>query len=128
MSATPETITLVYDGDCPFCRATAHMYRLKQAVGSLSIINAREAFGSPLMNDIQRRGLDLNEGVVVHFGSKLYHGAEALHVLALMGSQTGWLNKLNVSMFRNRATARLYYPFLKGVRNFFLWLLGKKPI
>ncbi|HVZ29061.1 MAG TPA: DCC1-like thiol-disulfide oxidoreductase family protein [Asticcacaulis sp.] len=128
MTETPESIILVYDGDCPFCSATAHMYRLKQAVGALSIVNAREAFGTPLMTEIQKRGMDLNEGVVVRFGSKLYHGAEALHVLALLGSETGWLNKLNVSLFRNRATARLYYPFLKGIRNFFLWLLGKKPI
>lgn len=129
MSNSPAAaLWLVYDGDCPFCAATAHMYRLKQAVGALHIVNAREAGDTPLMRDIATQGLDLNQGIVAQFNGKLYHGVDALHLLALLGSERGWLNRLNVTLFRNRATVAFAYPFLKFVRNSALTLLGRKPI
>ena len=129
MSNSPAAaLSLVYDGDCPFCAATARMYRLKQAVGTLHIVNAREAGDTPLMREIGTRGLDLNQGIVAQFNGKLYHGAEALHLLALLGSERGWLNRLNVALFRNRATVIFAYPFLKAIRRAALGLLGRKPI
>ena len=52
MSNPPATLWLVYDGDCPFCSATARMYRLKKSVGDLHVINAREASGTEIMLEI----------------------------------------------------------------------------
>jgi predicted DCC family thiol-disulfide oxidoreductase YuxK len=121
-------IWLVYDGDCPFCSASARTVRIKQAVGQLHILNAREADGHPLMDEIKARALDLNQGIVVKLGEDLYHGADALHLLAMIGSEHGWLNRLNVSLFRNRAVVRFAYPVLKGLRGASLKLLGKTPI
>ena len=123
-----EPVVLVYDGDCPFCSAAAHMVRIKQAVGALQIINAREAKDSAVMRAIAARGLDLNEGIVVSFEGRLYHGRDALHLLAMIGSKSGWMNRLNVALFRNRTTVRVAYPLMKTIRNTTLRLLGKRPI
>lgn len=124
----PDEIWLVYDGDCPFCSASARMVRIKQAVGRLHILNAREAADHPLMSEIAAQQLDLNQGIVVRFQDRLYHGRDALLLLALIGSETGWLNRLNVALFRNKRTVDFAYPFLRGVRNLALKTLGKKPI
>jgi predicted DCC family thiol-disulfide oxidoreductase YuxK len=123
-----DTIWLVYDGDCPFCSASAQTVRVKQAVGNLRILNAREAQGHPLMDEIRAQALDLNQGIVVKFAGQLYHGAEALHLLAMIGSEQGWLNRLNVRLFRNRSVVRFAYPVLKAMRGASLTLLGKTPI
>ena len=134
MSNSPEEsgpddgLWLVYDGDCPFCTAGARMYRLRQSVGELHIVNGRDIAGSELMTAIEARGFDLNTGIVARFEGRLYHGRDALHLLAMLGSDRGWLNRLNVALFRNRTTVTLAYPVMVGLRNLMLRLRGKKPI
>ena len=134
MSNSPEEsgpddgLWLVYDGDCPFCTAGARMYRLRQSVGELHIVNGRDIAGSELMAAIVARGFDLNTGIVARFEGRLYHGKDALHLLAMLGSDTGWLNRLNVALFRNRATVVVAYPAMVAARNGLLWLRGKKPL
>ena len=123
-----DDIWLVYDGDCPFCATAAKMYRIKQAVGALHIVDAREAAGTPLMNEIAARGFNLNQGIAVKLSGQLYHGVDALNLLAMIGSSHGWLNRLNVTLFRSKAVTRFCYPAMKAVRNMALWCLGKKPI
>ena len=51
-----------------------------------------------------------------------------MHLLALIGSETGWLNRLNVALFRHRKTVDFAYPFMKGVRDLTLKALGRTPI
>jgi predicted DCC family thiol-disulfide oxidoreductase YuxK len=128
MSNPPATLWLVYDGDCPFCSATARMYRLKKSVGDLHVVNAREASDTELMQDIRAAKLDLNEGIVARFNGRLYHGPDALHLLAMLGSENDWLNRLNVSLFQNRQTVRFAYPAMKFLRNSVLRLMGRRPI
>lgn len=128
MSNPPATLWLVYDGDCPFCSATAQMYRLKKSVGTLQVVNAREAGDTDIMREIAAAQLDLNEGIVARFNGRLYHGAEALHLLAMLGSDNDWLNRLNVALFRNPRAVRLAYPAMKFARNTVLKLMGRTPI
>ena len=104
------------------------MVRIRQAVGDLRIINARDHLDSDVMRAITEQKLDLNQGIVVSFEDRLYHGPDAVHLLAMIGSEHGWMNRLNTALFRNPATVRFAYPIMKGVRNTALWLLGKKPI
>ena len=126
--ATTPAVWLIYDGDCPFCAAAAQMVRIKQAAGALHILNARDAAGHPLITEIAAADMDLNAGIVVKLEDHLYHGAEALNLLALIGSDTGWLNRLNIALFRNRATVDMAYPLLRAVRNLMLRVRGKQPI
>ena len=48
--------------------------------------------------------------------------------MALLGSDNDWLNRLNVSLFRNRATVTVAYPAMKFLRNTVLKMMGRKPI
>lgn len=127
MSEPQTPVYLVYDGDCPFCSAVAHMARIRKAVGQLHILNARETT-DPVMDDIRDRGFDLNQGIVVKLQDRFYHGEDALHLLAMIGSKSGLLNRLNVALFRNRRTVRILYPFMKSIRGLSLRLLGRQPI
>ena len=128
MSNSSSALWLVYDGDCPFCTAGARMYRLRQSVGDLHVVNGRDIAGTDLMQAIEAAGFDLNTGIVARFEGRLYHGKDALHLLAMLGSDKGWLNRLNVALFRNRTTVTVAYPVLVGLRNLMLRLRGKKPI
>lgn len=111
-------IWLVYDGECPLCSATAKAIKIRQSVGSLHIINARESH--PILQEIQAAKLNLDEGMVVKYNGVLYHGADAQHILALIGSDNDWLNRMNVLIFRNPLRAKLIYPFLRMMRNLLL--------
>ncbi len=128
MSNSPPSLWLVYDGDCPFCTAGAKMYRLRQSVGELHIVNGREIAGTDLMADIERHGFDLNTGIVARFEGRLYHGRDALHLLAILGAETGWLNRLNTILFRHRTVVAAAYPVMVAVRNAVLRLGGKARI
>ncbi len=80
------------------------------------------------MTEIAAQNLDLNQGIVVKFEGRLYHGKDALHLLALIGSESGWLNRLNVALFRNKGMVDMAYPVLKGMRNLALKVLGRPAL
>ena len=117
---------LIYDGECPFCSAYVKFMRLKQSVGPVRLIDARE--GGPEVDSVRAQGLDLNEGMVFHYGGRFYHGADALNILALLSGGRSWFNKLNARLFRSPTVSRVAYPFLRGGRNTVLRLLGRKQL
>ena len=59
---------IVYDGDCPFCSRYVQMVRLREAVGPVRLVNARE--GGPLVEEARRAGFDLDAGMVLKMGGK----------------------------------------------------------
>jgi predicted DCC family thiol-disulfide oxidoreductase YuxK len=119
-------LTLVYDGDCPLCSAYVTRMRLRQIAGRLDLLDARQQ--PALVQRLERRGYRLDEGMLVIVGDQYYHGAAAVHVLALMSSRSGWLNRLNYSLFRSSLLASVLYPLLVAGRRALLWLLGRKPL
>ena len=126
MNSPPASIQLIYDGDCPMCRTLGKTIKIREAVGRLEIINARESH--PILEDIQKKGLDLDEGIVVHYQNKFYHGADALHLLALLSSNYSWFNRLNAFLFRSAFFSKLSYPILKNIRNALLCYKGISKI
>jgi predicted DCC family thiol-disulfide oxidoreductase YuxK len=126
--AEDDTLWLVYDGDCPLCRASAMAVRVKKAAGALMTLDARHAEGHELMDAIAAQNLDLNQGIVVRYHGQLYHGVEALHLLALMGSQNDIFNRFNAWFFKSKARVHFFYPVLKAGRRLSLKLLGKDLI
>lgn len=117
---------LIYDGECPFCSAYVKFMRLKQSVGPMRLIDARE--GGPEVELVRKQGMDLNEGMVFHYGSRFYHGADALNILAVLSSGNSLFNKINGRLFRSPAFSRVAYPFLRAGRNTALKLLGRKQL
>lgn len=119
-------ILLVYDGECPVCDNYVSMVRVRDTVGILKLVNARES--SDVMQEITRQGMDIDQGMVLKVGDVLYYGADAMHALSLMGSPSGVFNRLNHWMFRSQRRARLLYPLLRGCRNLLLKILRKTKI
>lgn len=118
----------VYDGDCPICSIAAHALRIRQAVGSLYLLNARDNASHPLLQEIQLKGLDLDEGMVIKYHNSYYHGADALHIMAMLGTNQGWFNRMNALLFKSTTVSKLLYPSMRSTRNLLLKIKGVKQI
>lgn len=122
----PREILLVYDRQCPACELYCNLVRIRESVGRLVLVDARE--GGAIMDEITARGLDIDQGMVVKVGDELYYGADAIHVLALMGTRQGLFNRLAYWSFRSKTVARALYPVLRACRNLLLKLLGRTRV
>lgn len=124
----PDELALIYDRECPVCTAYSCSVGVdeSQAAG-VSRINARDA-DNELVRQAKEAGLDLDDGMVVVHQGKLYHGADALNIMARLAPNRGFGNRLNKLLFGNPTVARLSYPILRAGRNSLLKLLGRKKI
>jgi predicted DCC family thiol-disulfide oxidoreductase YuxK len=133
-SSTPSTkpsqdgVWFVYDGDCPICRMAAQAFQIKKAVGHLHRVNARDDHTHPLLQEVREQGFNLDDGMVLKYQARSYHGQDALHMMALLGSGQGWFNRTNAFLFRSKTIARVCYPAMRAVRNTLLRLKGVSKI
>lgn len=127
LSGNGREIWIVYDGLCPFCSRYVLMYRIRQLVKEVHLINARDS-DDPLVRELSERGFDLNEGMAVKWNGQFYYGADCLHVLALLGSECSIFNRLNRWIFSRRRLARVLYPVLVSCRKLTLRILGRPAI
>lgn len=123
---TRAEILLVYDRECPVCNAYCQIVRIRESVGDLKIVNAREQ--SEVLDEITDRGLDIDQGMVLKMGDELYYGSDAIHMLALIGTRSGVFNRLNYWAFRSKSVSSVLYPALRFFRNLLLKILGKSKI
>lgn len=121
-----QEILLIYDKECPVCDNYAQAVRIRQSIGYLRTINARE--DSRAMKEVTGKGLDIDQGIVLKVGDELYYGSDAIHALALMGSRSGVFNRMNYWMFRSKKVSAVLYPVLRFFRNCLLKILGKSKI
>jgi predicted DCC family thiol-disulfide oxidoreductase YuxK len=121
----PE-ILLIYDKECPACNAYCQIVRIRESVGDLKIIDAREK--SDVLDEITDRGLDIDQGMVLKMGDQLYYGSNAIHALALISSRSGIFNRFNYWMFKSKLISSWLYPMLRFCRNLLLKILGKTKI
>ena len=119
-------ILVVYDKECPVCDAYCHAVRIPEAVGELRLVNAREDMA--VMEDITRRGLDIDQGMVVKADGFLYYGADAIHALARMSSSGGLFGGMNRWFFASKRRSKLLYPVFRSARNLLLKVLRKTKI
>lgn len=124
-SQAARGVTVVYDGECPFCSRYVAMLRLRDAFGAVSLVDARGDEGAAR----EARALfDLDEGMAARIGGRWYHGAECMNVLALASGPSTLLNRLSASVFSSPRRAAVLYPFLRTGRNAVLMLLGRRKI
>ena len=123
---SPDETTLIYDGECPVCIAYSDSVDTDSSQGALRRINARD--DHELVRQATEEGLDLDEGMVVVHQGKLYHGADALHIMATLAPRSGVRNRINRLLFGSRTVSRAAYPVLRGGRNTLLRLLGRSKI
>ncbi len=121
-----ESITIIYDGQCPFCSRYMHRVRLQKNVGKVDLVDARTQ--PELSAELLQKGYNLDTGMLVMFNNQHYYGADAIHFLALMGSQNNLFNTLNRQIFRHQYLAKVLYPLLKAVRVITLKVLNRGAI
>ncbi len=121
-----EVLTVIYDGECPFCSNYVRLYRLRQLVGQVRLVDARG--NDPVLARVHAARLDLDEGMAVLWQGRTYHGTEALHMLALLGSESGAFNRANRWLFSRPWLGRRLYPWMVAGRKLTLRLLGRKLI
>ena len=124
----PETkdILLVYDKECPACNYYCNLARIRESVGNLVLVDARER--SPVMDEITAAGLDIDQGMVLKVGSELYYGSDAIHTLALLSTRAGIFNRIAYWCFRSKGVSTVLYPLLRACRNLLLKILGRSKI
>jgi len=121
-----EPIILVYDKQCPACDHYCKVIRIRETVGELKIINARDA--SLVVDEITALGMDMDQGMVLKMGGVFYYGSDAIHALALISSRSGVLNKINYWVFKSSHLSKVLYPVMRFLRNTLLKILGKTKI
>ncbi|MEQ1704739.1 MAG: DCC1-like thiol-disulfide oxidoreductase family protein [Rickettsiales bacterium] len=123
-----EDVWFVYDGQCPLCMMGATHFKVREAIGALHLLDARKQPDHPLMQEINRLGLNLDEGMVIKFKNTCYQGADALHIMAMLGTDSGWFNRINACMFRSKTLSALFYPAFRSARNLLLKLRSVEKI
>jgi predicted DCC family thiol-disulfide oxidoreductase YuxK len=121
-----QGIKIIYDGECPFCSAYVRMVRLKQAVGNVALINARER--PDLVAELRKEGIDIDQTMVVDYGGVRHTGPRAIELLSLLSSNAGLLNRLSARILNDERRARFFYPILRCGRNLALRALGRRKI
>lgn len=121
-----EEILLVYDRECPACNSYCQVVNIRESVGNLRIVDARE--NSEVLQEISAQGLDIDQGMVLKMGEQFYYGSDAIHTLALIGSRSDIFNRLNYWVFKSKRISSIVYPILKFFRNILLKILRKKRI
>ena len=84
---------IVYDGHCPFCSRFVAWQRLRENVGLVRLEDARN--GGAVAKALWAAGYDLNEGMVLIWNGRIYHGDDCVHRLALLSSRSGLFNRIN---------------------------------
>lgn len=121
-----KQITILYDGECPVCSAYSKYVALKELGAELVLQNARDK--TDLVCEANRRGLVLDEGMIVVVGDNWYHGAQAMHVLAAISAKNTAFGKVNYLIFRSKILAHLLYPLLKLGRSILLLIIQKEKM
>lgn len=119
-------IFLVYDKECPACDLYCKLVRIRESIGNLILVDARNP--SSFMDEITAAGLDIDQGMVLIVGDRMYYGADAIHTLSIMGTRSGVFNRLAYWCFKSRAASRIVYPLLRSCRNLLLKILRKTKI
>jgi predicted DCC family thiol-disulfide oxidoreductase YuxK len=117
---------LVYDGECPVCSSYVRYVRIKESAGQLLLVNGRD--GGPWVERVKQAKLDLDEGMVLFYGGRVYHGADCIHMLAMLSSSLGPFNRLNAVVFRSATASKILYPVLRAGRNLLLRLLHRPKL
>ncbi|MCP9932150.1 DUF393 domain-containing protein [Cyanobium sp. AMD-g] len=117
-----QTLVLVYDGGCPFCRHFALSSELRSGIANLRIVDGRA--DRDLRRDLRARGLPLAKGAVLLQAQRAWHGADAVRHLCGLMHPSDPLLRLLVPLFSDPSRSERLYPLLLGARRLALALKG----
>ena len=116
------TLTLVYDGGCPFCSSFAQRAELQGGLPELEIRDGRADHA--LRADLSGRGYRLANGAMLLEGDRIWHGSAAIAELNRRMNPSDALLQLLQQLFRNDGRAHRLYPALLLARRLALAVQG----
>jgi len=117
------TLTLVYDGGCPFCSSFAQRAELQGGLPDLKIRDGRADHA--LRADLAGRGYRLANGAMLLEGDRIWHGSAAIAELNRRMNPSDALLQLLQQVFRNEGRAHQLYPALLLARRLALAAQGR---
>ena len=120
------SIKIYYDGECPFCSRYVKLLRLRQSASDVGITNLRD--DANLRQELNQRGFDLDQGMVVEIDDRRIGGADAANALAMMSTPSDMFNRINRLVFSRPALSALFYPVLRSGRWMTLFMMGRQSI
>lgn len=121
-----QSVYLIYDKECPVCDNYCSMINIKQSIGELILVDAREE--SDWLEQTTLKGLDIDQGMVLIIKDTYYYGSDAINALALISSENGIFNQFNYWCFKSKTISAVLYPLFRSFRNLLLKVLGKTKI
>ena len=125
MSTGPDNFVL-YDGECPVCASYMALAQLKRLHPDLEVLDAR--LQPALVAELRGEGFDVNESILVRVGGKVYGGAAATRLISKLGSDNRVIRRLALYAIGGGPWAETLYPWLRGMRNLLLRLMGRSQI
>lgn len=117
---------LLYDKDCPFCRNYMKFQELKDAYKDIKILNARENY--QLVKEMKLLNYNIDDGMILKLGDKIYFGDEVLNFLAKNGIKNNFINYLTNTLFKSVLVSKTLYPLFKYLRLVYFKIFLKKFI
>jgi hypothetical protein len=108
------------------CDAYCRVIARQGSLPGLKLLDARTP--SAVLEEVTRRGLDIDEGMALEVDGTLYYGAEAIHALAVLGGTASALERSNRWLFGSARRARHLYPLLRAGRGLLLKALRRTRI
>lgn len=116
-----DKVTILYDGECPFCAAYVKMARLKSLSGEVNLLDARQH--PALVAQHASEGREIDQGMVVEIDGATYFGGEAVWAINALLSPSPLMRLVSSKPF-----LVFIYPAMRAVRNATVRLLGHKMI
>lgn len=121
-----DTLFIYYDGECPLCENYTRLLSIKKKVPQVNLIDLRSS--PDKVANFSKLGFDVDQGMIVDYQSRLYHGADAVNLLAQLSDNSSSFNRLNSFALANKHSAKLLYPLLRMGRNAVIFMLGKQSL
>ncbi len=115
-----EKLTVLYDGQCPFCKRYVHMVRLRENF-QVELIDARGR--SDLRDKATELGYNLDLGMLVEYRGAYYFGDKAVFLLSSLTTPSNVFNKVMIKLFASEKVTAFLYPIMAFFRGMTLFAL-----
>ena len=111
--------TFIYDGECPFCNHFAELLEIKSKITNIKILDGRKNL--TLINSLQDKGYDLDNGAILLRDNEIFHGADAIKTICKqINNPSSSLLLLLSRVFKSTKRTKVLFPLLVRARRFAL--------
>jgi predicted DCC family thiol-disulfide oxidoreductase YuxK len=115
-------LVIVYDGECPFCSRYVALQRVRESVGKVSMVDARDHLSDA--SAAKLAGIDIDQGMLAIWRGQIHAGAAAVRLLAQLSRR----RSIWATIFESKPRADRLYPVLRMGRSMALKALGRRRL